>query len=136
MQYAEEFRRVFGFDKPNEWKEIHDPDDRGIYGVAAYGEWEPAEHPGVFEWWYEVGSFDYCYGFYCGVFERALATGFYEMADVNINETYPIALIGLIRMTPGRNAWRYGRVEGEIMHVIATFEPDNWDIPSVNFKNR
>ena len=126
-----EFERVFGFPKPK-WGDAHEPRFDKTYGCAIYGAWSD-ERPNLF-WNYEIGPFDYVWGYFRAAQQdpRALGFALYELDDEKA-----VKLISALQMD---GAWRkrYGEDDGHsvILVDLAILPEESQGVPSVYFEER
>lgn len=131
-----DFKRVFGFDKPDRFADRTEPDDELTYGSAAYGAWND-EHPERIFWAYEVGTFDFVWGGYQHLQgdPRTLALALYILDSETKS---PTRILDQIALSPERKR-RYGDDYckfGTVM-VDLILEPDDYDgIPEKDFRER
>jgi hypothetical protein len=94
------FKRIFGFDRPEE-NDHHIPDDNETYGIAAYG--FPWRNSGKQYWEYAMGNFDFIWGQY-EVYRRSGASllALYIIEDNGLTER-PIKLIDTISFSSERS---------------------------------
>jgi hypothetical protein len=103
--FRETFKRIFGFDKPDE-EDPHIPNDGETYGLAAYGAFGSRSLQEPY-WEYSMGNFDYIWGRYVS-FRRfgVIAIAMYIIDDNGLTER-PTQIIDAIDFV-GDRSLRYG----------------------------
>lgn len=130
----DQFKAIFGFSKPTHSETRNHPNDDLMYGCAAYGNLN-SEHPERFEWFYEIGNFDFIWGYYRALQSIGLAQALaiYALDEDGI----PVGIINEVALTSQRKECYGEKSSHGTIYADLVVEPEEYEgIPPVDFGER
>ena len=127
------FMRIFGFERDQRGDPLV-PNDDDLYGFAGYSDWS-SDYPDRISWIYEVGNFDYIWGFYGAVSSKCRFAALFVMDK---KTKLPVKLIESLTLSPERQT-RYGfdgRAHRAIHRDLTVTSEDDQIVPPVDFNER